>query len=95
MSLYTRLIGIERPKISAHSFYSLAHEFKRARITGLQARTFLGLSAAEAVEANAILTLVENDSLTAEEVHQVLMIAEQNNGLYDTESTLKARLGIS
>lgn len=93
MSLYTRLIGLESPKIAVHSFYSIAHEYKRGQITANQARTFLGLTNGEAQEANVILTKVGNNDLTAEEVHQVLMIAERQNGLYDTEESLKARLG--
>lgn len=93
MSLYTRLIGIDGPKIPVHAFYSLAHEFKRGNVSAAQCKAFLGLTNPEAQEANAILNRVEDDLLSAEEVHQVLMIAESQNGIYDSEAALKARLG--
>jgi len=95
VSLYTRLIGIEKPRVPVHVFYALAHEVQRGEITGLQAKNFLGLSNGEATEANAIIARVTGGFLTAEAVHQILMIAERQGGLYDTETTLKARLGVS
>lgn len=95
MSIYTRLIGIDLPRVPVHVFYALAHEVQRGEITGNAAGNFLGLSASEKQEANAIIARVTGGFMTAEAVHQVLMIAEQRFGLYDQESTLKARLGIS
>lgn len=93
MSLYTRLIGLDEPKLSVHDFHALAHEVKRGRITGTAAATAFGLSPAEVVEAQAVLAQVVSGALTAEEVHQILILAE--SGLfYGTEAALKARLGV-
>lgn len=95
MSLYTRFIGIDVPRISVHTFYALAHEVQRTQITGLQAANLLGLSVAERDEAQTLFQRVTSGSLTPEEVHQVLMIASSGIGLYNTEATLKARLGVA
>lgn len=94
MSLYTRLIGIDKPKVPAHIFYSLAHEVQRGNISGAAAADALGLVGAERTEASAIIARVTGGQMTAEAVHQVLMIAERQMGFYDTENALKTRLGV-
>lgn len=95
MSFYTRLIGSSSPKISEHLFYSLAFEFKRGNLSGPECVTALAISGNEITEANAILTKVSNNELTPEEVHQVMLIAGCRKGIYDTEASFKARLGIA
>lgn len=95
MSLFTRLIGLEDNSISAHTFYCLAAEVQRDKITGQQAGNLLGLNAQERTEAGAIIARVTGGFVNPEELHQVLMVASSRIGLYDTEATLKSRLGIA
>lgn len=93
MALYPRIIGLEEPKIPVHAFYATAGEFARGHITGVQARTLLGLSVAEAIEAQTLVNRVVSGALSADEVHAVLLMAEA--GLhYTTEASIKARLGV-
>lgn len=93
MALYPRLIGLEEPKISIHQFMAAIAEFKRGRVTGPQIATAFSLSAEEIVELTTLRARVTSDALTAEEIHDVCLLAE--GGLaYNTEATMKTRFGV-
>lgn len=58
MSLYTRLLGIDAPRIPVHLFMSLLGEVERGLISGAQASAALGLSAGEITEATALIAKI-------------------------------------
>lgn len=55
MSLYTRLLGIDVPRIPVHVFMACIGELERGRVTEQQVVDFLGLSAGETTEAATLL----------------------------------------
>jgi hypothetical protein len=55
MSFYTRLIGLDTPKIHIHTFRGIAGEVERGKLTGSAAAAALGLSGQEATDAQALL----------------------------------------
>lgn len=67
MSLYTRLLGLDEPKIPVHQFMAMLGEFERGKISGVQIASALGLSPAEETEALAlaarVITPLESVSL--------------------------------
>lgn len=93
MALYERLMGLADPKLPVHQFYSMAHEVVRGKFTGAQAGAIFGLDANELTEAQTLIGRVTGGQLTAEEVHQVLCLAEMRLG-YMTVAEVKARLGV-
>jgi hypothetical protein len=96
MALYERFMGLEFPRIPVHQFRGVAAEWKRGEITSAQARTALGLSVAEAVEAQTLVDRVDAavDPLTTQEIEDVLFLAEQRIAPYDTVAAVKARFGV-
>jgi len=58
MSLYTRLIGLDQPKIAVHSFMSYLGEIERGKLTESAAATAFGLSAGEQTELATLVTKV-------------------------------------
>jgi len=94
MSLYTRLMGIDTPKISVHAFYSLMAERKRGKVTNQDVIDAFGLSAGEQTELSTLWTRINNDLLLAAELDDVLICAEHRIAPYDTEAEVKTRLGV-
>lgn len=100
LSLYAKLIGIERPRVAPGVFLSLAAQVVRGEITGNQAGNVLGLSASEKTEAQAIIAKIGTGQgqYSRERLQDVLNIASwagNATGLYRTEADLKSALGIS
>ncbi len=97
MSLAERLIGIgiteTIPKISVHQFMALLAERKRNRVTNQQVIDILGLDDQEQTELLAVWAKVNNNSLTATELHDVLLLAEAGMA-YTTVAALRTRLGV-
>lgn len=93
MALYERLMGLAEPKLHVHQFYALAAETVRGHFTGAQAGALLGLDVDEQAEAQTLIQRVTGGQLTAEEVHQVLILAEEGLG-YATVAEVKTRLGV-
>ena len=58
MSLYTRLLGIDQPRIPVHVFMALLGEVERGLVTGAAAAAALNLSAGEITEANALIAKI-------------------------------------
>ena len=56
MGLYERLLSIESPRISVHSFTSALSELERGKMTASELATAFTLSAGEQVEAATLLT---------------------------------------
>lgn len=109
MGLYERLIGTEQPKIPIHQFQSIAAEWARNRITGVQANTLVTwcsgapLDATAIAEATALVATVPTGNTAADradralrihEIDQVLLLADNQSPGYDTAAALKARLGV-
>lgn len=55
MSLYTRLLGDETPRIPVHQFMAAIGELERGRVTEQQVVDYFGLSAGETTEAGTLL----------------------------------------
>ena len=105
MALYDRLMGIDSaPRIPIHYFSATMAEFARGRITGAQAQAILdaasgaSLSASEIVEVNALLATVTGSATAklsrANEIDDVLMLAERQFPPYNTPALVKTRLGV-
>lgn len=103
MSLYTRLMGIDPPKIPVHQFFAAMQEFALGNMTAQQATAAFGLSGGEATEANTLLNVILAESgangaaqrrLKAVEFERVLMLAEQAIAPFHEEAAVKARLGV-
>jgi hypothetical protein len=96
MGLYERLLRIEEPRISVHQLRAVAAEWKRARLTNAQARTILSLTAAEATELQTLVNRIgtTGSSLTAQEIEDVLFLAERRIAPYDTVAAVKTRFGV-
>lgn len=87
MSLLTRLV---RPlegevKLPVHQFMSALAEFKRpdGLMTGARFVTAFNLSPAEVTQLQNFLNNIDNDIISREEIHDVLMLAER--GIYSTQ----------
>lgn len=93
MALYERLMGFGEPKLPVHQFYALCHEVVRGEVTAAAAVAAINLDAGEQVEAQALIQRVTGGQLTAEEVHQVLCLAEFRM-IYTTVAEVKTRLGV-
>jgi hypothetical protein len=93
MALYDRLLGGAENKISVHVFTALVAEAQRGHVTGAQARAALGLTVDEAQEAQTLITRLQASGVTRQEVHDVLMLAEQGK-IYITPADIKARFGV-
>lgn len=91
MGLYERLQGSVEPKLPVHTFTAAAAEVARGKVSATVAADALGLSQAERVEANALITLVTNGTLQRVEVHDVLLLLEAG---YYTVAQTKTRLGV-
>lgn len=94
MGLYERLMNLEQPRIPVHPFMAIVAEFKRGNLTQAAALALLGLSASEITEIAALITRVNNNQLTAIEIHDVLMLAEGRYNGYETVAKVKTRLGV-
>ena len=94
MSLYTRLMGLTEPKISVHAFYSMMAQRKRGRVTNQQVIDAFGLSAAEQTELTTLWGRVNTDALNAQEIDDVLILAEQRIAPYTTEAAVKTAFGV-
>jgi len=55
MGLYERITGEQLPKLAVHTIQALLGEVERERLTGAEAATYLGLSAAEQAEMTTLL----------------------------------------
>jgi hypothetical protein len=110
-SLYERLMGLHptRPKIPVHQFQSLAAEWARGQITGVQANAAIlqcsgvGLDATEQLEAQALVDTVPvgttadlkaDRALRVQVIDQVLLLADQGLPPYDTAAAVRTRLGV-
>jgi hypothetical protein len=51
MSLYTRILGIDEPKLEVHALMAAMGEFERGKMTGAEIEAAFGLSPGEATEA--------------------------------------------
>lgn len=94
MALYERLVGFENPKIPVHQFMALLAERRRGQVTNQQVVDALGLDPAERTELLALVTRVQADTLTAIEIHDVLMLAEAGWAPYGSVAAVKARFGV-
>ena len=105
MGLYERLMGVDpNPRIPIHYFISGLAEFGRGRITAAQAEaivtqaTGVPLTAAEVTEAQTLLGTISGSAAAklarAQEINDVLIIAEQQLAPYDTPAAVRARLGV-
>lgn len=103
MGLYERLAGLEQPKIAVHTFMSAMQEYMLGNMTGAQAATAFGLSAAEQTEALALrdrllLESAQNANLArrlkALEFENVLILLEAQTAPFNTVSAVKTRLGV-
>jgi NaMN:DMB phosphoribosyltransferase len=93
MGLYDRLVGTEDPKIPIHQFMSAAAENVRGEMTDLQVKNAFNLSAAEATEA-ATLKAQLAGTVSRQELHDVLLLAERGIEPYTTAAAVKTRLGV-
>lgn len=103
MSLYTRLMGIDMPKIPVHGFMSVMQEYMLGNMTGAQASAAFNLNGAEQAEALALRNVIQAESnananlarrLKALELENVLICGEMRVAPYDTEAAVKTRLGV-
>lgn len=119
MALYDRLMGLDldRPKIPIHVFQSVAAEWARGKLTGVEANAVItavcggtGLDAQEQADAqtlvNTVTSIPVNGSaaqiadgrarraLRAQEIDQVLLIAETRPPGYSTAAEVKTKLGV-
>jgi len=103
VSLYTRLMRLEEPKIPVHGFFAAMQEYMLGNMTGAQVVTAFGLSPAEQAEAlilrdRILLESAANANLArrlkALEFENVLLLTEERAAPYTTESAVKTRLGV-
>lgn len=106
MPLYERIAGLEKPKISPHTFMSVLQEFSLGNMSAAQATTALGLDAGEQTQAVALRDriLAEVDAnpvvqgilrrLKALEIENVLILAETRTAPYDVILNVTTRLGV-
>ena len=99
MSLYGRLLRLEEPNIAVHTLLAVLAELQRGQMTRSQVDAFLVLSASEIVELTSFLSTYFTGNLVtrlqaALALHDVLLIGNHHRGIYDTEVTLRARLGV-
>lgn len=92
MSLLTRLVKpvAGEIKIPVHQFMAALAEYKRpdGLMTGVRLATTFDLSSAEITQLQNFLDRVDNDSITREEIHDVLMLAETNPQIYTTQEVI-------
>ncbi len=93
MALYRRLIGLDDPMIAIHQFMAAVAEFKRGRVTAGQIATAFNLNAGEQTEVGVLRDRVTADLLTADEIHDVVLLAQAGLA-YTTEASLKTRFGV-
>jgi hypothetical protein len=100
MALYAKLLKVDgQGGIAVHTFMACLAELQRGQLTRAQVDSLLGLTAGEAIELTAFLAAyftgnVATRLLAALALHDVLLIGNLHRGLYDTELTLRARLGV-
>lgn len=96
MGLYERLLGIEDPRLPVHRLRAVAAEWKRTRLTSAQARAILDLTVAEATELQTLVNRIgtTGTTLTAQEIEDVLFLAERRIPPYDTVVAVKTRFGV-
>lgn len=97
MSLYTRLLGLDEPRIPVHGFTASVAERARGQATAADVNAAWGLAAAEQTELETLYlrftTGVQANRLTREIFEDVLMLGEMRKA-YFTEAGLKTRLGV-
>jgi hypothetical protein len=103
VSIYDRVLGVEKPRIPVHQFQAILAEFARGRLTGAQAQAAVEqisgepLDQAEVAEAQTLLATFTGSATAklarAKEVDDVLLLASMLVQ-YDTSASLKARLGV-
>jgi hypothetical protein len=94
MGFYERVLQLEEPRIPVHPLMAVLAEYKRGKLTQTQAGDLLGLSAAEKAEIVPLINRVNNNQLTAAEIHDVFLLAEGLYAGYNTVAAVKTRLGV-
>jgi hypothetical protein len=96
MGFYERVLRLEEPSLAVHLIRGVSAEWKRGQLTNAQARTILSLSVAEALELQTLVNRIDaaENPLTAQEIEDVLFLAERRFAPYDTVAALKTRFGV-
>ena len=91
MSLLTRLISPQEgeQKLPVHQFMAGLAEYKRGVISGAQLVNAFNLTSEETSQLQSFLNRVDDNSITREQVHDVLMLGE---GKYYTTQQVADRL---
>jgi len=94
MGLYSRLIGIEDPKIPIHVFRALVNEWKRGKLARAQVIDNLSIAASEEVELDAIKAAMDQlvDPTTTDELFDALVCGERGIKPYNSETAIKQRI---
>lgn len=97
MTLLTRLIapqelggGVTEVKLPVHQFLAALAEVRRGEVTRAQLIAGFSLDASEEEQLDTFISRMAADSISREEVHDVLMLAE--NG-FRTPAQVLTRLG--
>lgn len=103
MSIYARMMGIEKPKISPHAFMSAMQEYMLGNMTGAEVTAAFSLSPEEQAQALALRDRLLQEAsqnsnlarrLKALEFENVLILAEVRIAPYNTEAAIVTRLGV-
>lgn len=94
MGLIARVMGTESPKLGPDQVSGCICEVLSTRMTVDQMATGLGLSAAEKVEAAAIVDRIAGNYITCEQIHMLFALSEAFIIPLNTEAAIKARIGI-
>lgn len=94
MSLLTRLVAplAGEEKLPVHQFLAALAEIRRGQITRAQLISGFAVSVAQEAQLDTFIARMASDTLTREEVHDVLLLAE--NG-FRTPAQVMTRLGIT
>lgn len=105
MALVERLMHIETPHISEHTFFAANLEIIAGRLTVAQVKTYLQMDAAAIAEYDALIALAPTGSTTAaliaksdyvQKIHAVFLLAGAHPAPpgYATPAEVRIKLGI-
>jgi len=84
--------------IPVHYFFAAIGEVIQGALTSAQVQSFLGMTAADIVDWDALVALIPGATagraLYAERIHGVFMLAEGRFPGYDTPAAVRSKLGI-
>ena len=95
MSLLDRLIGIEEPTISVHSFWAGMVELSLGEITAAQLKTYFDLAGQDATDLDWLIGKYQasaNKERFLELMHVIFLLAGMDTPGYTTNAEIVARI---